>query len=95
MFYAALLLFPVRPTSITASSNSRSPRPGLYELNERDQLTLRCDVTGARPAAAVQWQRNGVPIQLGEHLSTVPIRVNSLTLRTSHGQISGGIDFYA
>ncbi|KAF0301137.1 Irregular chiasm C-roughest protein [Amphibalanus amphitrite] len=61
----AILTVLVKPTSVTASSTSRSPRLGLYEVGQGSQLTLRCDVTGARPAAQVQWQRNGVPVQLG------------------------------
>ncbi|XP_043190544.1 nephrin-like isoform X2 [Amphibalanus amphitrite] len=62
----AILTVLVKPTSVTASSTSRSPRLGLYEVGQGSQLTLRCDVTGARPAAQVQWQRNGVPVQLDQ-----------------------------
>ena len=60
-----MLYFAVKPTSVTASSTSRSPRAGLYEVSQGSQLTLRCDVTGARPAARVQWLRNGLPVQIG------------------------------
>ncbi|XP_037082277.1 nephrin-like isoform X2 [Pollicipes pollicipes] len=60
----ALLTVLVKPTSVTASSTGRSPRPGLYEVNEGSQLTLKCDVTGARPAANIQWQRNGIDIDI-------------------------------
>lgn len=64
MFMTSLVS--VRPTSITTSSPARLLRPGLYEVSEGRQLNLKCDVTGARPAAGVQWQRNGVDVNLSE-----------------------------
>ncbi|XP_037084807.1 synaptogenesis protein syg-2-like isoform X2 [Pollicipes pollicipes] len=62
----ALLTVLVKPKSVRASSTARSPRAGLYEVREGSQLTLKCDVTGARPAASIRWQRNGVDIELGQ-----------------------------
>ncbi|XP_037082293.1 nephrin-like isoform X2 [Pollicipes pollicipes] len=58
----ALLTVLVKPKSVRTSSTARSSKPGLYEVREGSQLMLKCDVIGARPAASVQWQRNGVDI---------------------------------
>ncbi|XP_037072882.1 LOW QUALITY PROTEIN: nephrin-like [Pollicipes pollicipes] len=56
---AAFLTVLLKPLSVLVTSSARTPRPDVYEVREGSSLTLQCDVTEAKPAATVQWQRNG------------------------------------
>ncbi|XP_043210989.1 nephrin-like [Amphibalanus amphitrite] len=59
----AILTVLVKPRAVRVSSSARSPRPGQYETRVGGEVTLTCDVIGARPAAQVRWERDGIPIQ--------------------------------
>ena len=78
---------PVRPVSVAVTSSTRSPRPGVFEVRTGTEITLTCDVTEAKPAATVRWQRNGVTIQPGRpcmsnvHTQQFINRVGEVTVR--------------
>ncbi|XP_037078254.1 irregular chiasm C-roughest protein-like [Pollicipes pollicipes] len=62
----AFLTVLVRPSTVQIRSLAPASSSGLYEVAKGSQLTLKCDVIGARPAAEVHWQRNGVVMNLGQ-----------------------------
>ena len=41
-------------------------RPKVVQVRQGQHVTLECDVTGAKPAAGVTWQKNGVDVTPGE-----------------------------
>lgn len=57
---------PAPPSSVSISSAAAAVSTNVFEVEESTQLLLSCDVTGARPAASVQWQRNGENLDAGE-----------------------------
>ncbi|XP_043231133.1 nephrin-like [Amphibalanus amphitrite] len=66
---AAYVTVLLKPVSISVTSEARSPRPEVFEIRTGNEIKLTCDVKEAKPAATVQWQRNGVNIQPDQEVS--------------------------
>ncbi|XP_043205643.1 nephrin-like [Amphibalanus amphitrite] len=67
----AILTVLVKPRLVQLSCGQSSPTApeGSCEVKEGDQLTLACDVIGARPAPSVRWQREGEDIHPRQEVS--------------------------
>ncbi|XP_037073215.1 irregular chiasm C-roughest protein-like [Pollicipes pollicipes] len=59
----AYLTVLLKPVSVRLRSHHWLPVPsGLMQVRHDQNITLECDVTGAKPASGVLWRRNGVDL---------------------------------
>ena len=57
----------VKPTAVRIrASDWLTVRPKTVQVRQGQHVTLECDVTGAKPAAGVTWQRDGDDVTPGE-----------------------------